>query len=123
MPDHIAVAAPEAPVSPQDAYEQDVASILELAEQIPGGLDSPEMLERMDAAEAALQQRLGSVGTATEARTIPVTDESETTHFRVIKLAKQEAPDPKAWTAHRRGATLVSGKAGPTGGRTYRNYQ
>jgi hypothetical protein len=123
MSDHIAVAAPEAPVSPQDAYEQDVASILELAEQIPGGLDSPEMLERMEAAEAALQQRLGGIGTATEARTIPVNGESETTHFRVIKLPKQEAPDPKAWTANRRGAKHVSGRAGPTGGRPYRNYQ
>ncbi len=126
MSDHIAVAAPapEVPLSPQDAYERDVASILDLAEQIPGGLDSPEMLERMEAAEAALQQKLGGIGTASEARTIPVTDaSSDTTHFRVIRLAKQEAPDPVPWTAHRRGAKLVSGSAGPTGGRSYRNYQ
>lgn len=126
MTDHIAVAAPtpEAPLSPQEAYEQDVASILDLAEQIPGGLDSPEMLERMEAAEAALQQKLGGIGTASEARTIPVTDESsDTTHFRVTRLPGQVAPVPKAWTAHRRGATLVSGKVGPTGGRSYRNYQ
>lgn len=111
------------PLTPQQMYELDVASLLGMAEQLEDGLDNPTIVELMNETETRLAKALGRTSTS-EAIEADAADTSanDDIEWVVTKLPTAGGSSQRPWTSNRRRAHQTSTFSSPTMARTYRNY-